>query len=912
MGREVGLVGRQSELARLARLLSDDSERAVVVSGESGVGKTALIEQVCASAMAEGWQVVRVLGVEAEEPFALGGLNQLVLGLPQFVPELEESDRAVLAPVFGGAPDSAVSVLPLTAALLNLLAVAAGSKPVLLVADDVQWLDSVSAEVFGAVGRRLRNPRIAILAGRRVPHPSAFSGTGWSEFHLDPLDNRDAKRLLELAGIPLTASARAAVLTAAAGNPLALTELPRFADHIDLGGGAMPLTDRLLAAFGGRLEQLDAAVRAELLRAALDGIAGSAASANRARYVMRNVATAVAEGLLVADPLGEIVFRHPLVPAAVVHQASPDERRDAHRDLAGLYDDVLVRRASHLAAAATKPDQEVAELLGQAAQLSQRRGGLPAAVEWLRQAAELSAEPDRKTAFLAEAVFAATRAGRSGEARELLDGAETDTAEWALEALSDCYRAFHVDGEVFPTHRRLMEVLTRVDAIEDMTLNRLVNLLLSVTGYADDERLRELTNACLQPLQSRLAAVVLLYQSGVDDIPGTANAIRTTLGDYVGILSQLPSRWVLMMSYPAYCIDAMAEFRAPLQLAFTQLSEHGASIDAIEGGRIVLLDLIATGRWEQAQEVAARCQEMARQDQGSELLRYLCLADVGLLAANRGDLETARCNAAEVTAWSKPRGLGYLLGLADRIAVRAALAEADYETAYQAAIKIGQPGQFPRHNIPVGDDMLDFVEAAVRTGRLAEARAHAAEAVRLNLAEISPRVAALTLAISAMSAPDTEADDLFTSALTHPGIAEFPFDYARIALAQGMWRRRHLRHTAARAALGLAAEGFDRLGARPWADRARAELNAAGVPVTRALGEPVTLSAQERRIADLAAGGRTSRQIAAQLSLAPRTVEAHLYRVFRKLGITKRIALSTALHQHDSQHARGSTPVADA
>lgn len=911
MRREVGLVGRQSESARLAGLLSDDCERAVVVSGEPGVGKTALIEQVCASAVADGWQVVRVLGLEAEEPFALGGLNQLVLGLPEFVPELEESDRAVLAPVFGGAPDSAVSVLPLTAALLNLLTVAARSKPVLLVADDVQWLDSVSAEVVGAVGRRLRDPRIAILAGRRVPHPSAFSGTGWSEFHVDPLDNRDAKRLLGLAGIPLTASARAAVLAAAAGNPLALAELPRFAGRIAYGA-ALPLTDRLVAVFGGRLEQLDADVRASLLRAALDGNACAAASANRARYLIQDVEPAVAAGLLVVDPLGEVVFRHPLVRAAVIHQADPKERRDAHRDLAELYPDVLVRRASHLAAAATGPDQDVAELLGEAAQLSLRRGGLPAAVEWLRQAAELSTESHRRTAFLAEAVFAATRAGRIGEARGLLDNPETDTTEWALEALSDCYRAVHAEGEVISTHRRLLEVLSRADAIGDMTLNRLVNFLFVVTGYADDDRLRDLTDAAVRTLQSRLAPAVLLYRTGVDDIPGTANTIRATLDGYVGALSQLPSRWVLLVSYPAYCIDNMAGFRAPLRETFTRLSEHGASIDAIEGGRVVLLDLMATGNWDEAEQVGTTCLAMASQIQGSELIRQTILADLGVLAACRGDLDTARNYAAEVTTWSNPRGLRYLLGLADRVAVRAALAEADYEAAYQSAIRIGPPGQFPRHNIPVGDDILDFVEAAIRTGRLAEAREHTAQAVRLNLAEVSPRVAALILAVSAMTAPDSEADELYAAALAHPGVAERPFEYFRIVLAQGMWLRRRLRHADARASLERAAEGFDRLGARPWADRARAELDAAGVPVKRALGEPVTLSAQERRIADLAAGGKTSRQIAGQLSLAPRTVEAHLYRVFRKLSITKRAALSNALRQHDANHARGSAPVTDA
>lgn len=880
-------------------LLTDTNDRAVVVHGEPGVGKTTLIAKVCARAAAGGWQVVRVLGVQAEEPFALGGLNQLVLGLNEFTPGLTERDRALLAPVLDGDPDTMTSVLPMVGAVLSLLAFAAQTKPVLLAVDDVHWLDSVSAEVLGGAGRRLIHPRVRILTGRRVPHQSVFSTPGWSEMHLAPLGPAESEHLLERVAGALPASTRAAVLAAASGNPLALTELPRFASHIELGVSAMPLTERLVAAFGGRLEQLDENVRAELLRAALDGIAGSAASANRARYVMRNVAPAVAVGLLVADPLGEIVFRHPLVPAAVVHQATADERRDAHRDLAGLYGDVLVRRASHLAAAATTPDQEVAELLGQAALLSLRRGGLPAAVEWLRQAAELSTEPDRRTAFLAEAVFAATRAGRIDEARELLDGAETDTTEWTLTALSDCYRAIHADGEVYSTHRRLLEVLNRADAIDDMTLNRLVNLLLTVTDYADDDRLRELTNAGLRPLKSRLAAVVLLYQTGVDDIPDTANTIRTALDSYVGILSQLPSRWVLMMSYPAYCIDAIAEFRASLQLAFAQLSEHGASIDAIEGGRIVLLDLIATGDWERAQEVGAKCLEMARQDQGSELLRHQCLADLGLLAASMGDLETARSNAAAVTAWSDPRGLRYLIGLADWIAVRAAHAEADYEAAYQSAIRICQPGQFPRHNIQVGDDMLDFVEAAVRTGRLAEAREHTAQALRLHLADVSPRVAALVLAISAMTAPDSEAGELYQAALAHPGVNERPFEHFRIVLAQGMWLRRKLRHTAARASLELAAEGFDRLGARPWADRARAELRAAAATNSKSSADSTTLSPQERRIAEQASAGRTSKEIGTQLSLSSRTVDAHLSNVFRKLGVHSRSRLNAALREHD-------------
>jgi DNA-binding CsgD family transcriptional regulator len=896
MPRVSDLIGRQAEFSQLSRVLTEDAERAVVVSGEPGVGKTALIDQVCALAAADGWQVVRVLGVEAEQPFALGGLNQVVYGLKPFQAGLDEQDRGVLAPILGGDPNSVVAVLPLVAALLNLLESAAHTHPVLLVVDDVHWLDSVSAEVLGAVGRRLTHPRVRIVAGRRVPHDSAFASAGWADVPVAPLDSDDSARLLERAGVPMTAAARRAILTAAAGNPLALAELPRGADQIEHGAATLPLTERLVSVFAGRLGQLDTAVRAELLRAALDGVNGSVGSSTRARHVMRNVKPAITAGLLVVNPLGEIAFRHPLVRAAVIHQADPQDRRDAHRDLAGLYEDVLVRHAWHLAAATTEPDQHVADLLARAAKMSIRRGGLVVAVEWLRSAAELSTDADRRTKMLADAVFVAARAGQVGEAEDLLERTEIGDSDSAQRVLADSYRAFHADGEVTSTHRRVLDALSKSDALDDKTLNRLVYLLLSITNYSGDARHREQTNAALLALQARLDPAVLTYRTGVDDIADTANAVRSMLSGYVELLPHLPAQRMALLSFPAYCAGAMADFRAPLQAAFTQLSEHGASVDAIECGRVVVLDLIAAGFWPQAEQVGAACLGMAQRIPSSQLRRHQLLADLGVLAARRGDMATALRYAADVTAWSTPRGLQRLLDAADRIAVRVGLAEANYEAAYHAAVRISPPGHWPLHNIhEVADDMLDLVEAALQSGRPDEARALAAEAVRLNLAEISPRVAALTIAISAMTAPDADAGELYQSALTHPGIAEFPFEHARIALAQGMWLRRMRRYTEARAALGVAADGFDRLGARPWTERARAELRAAGASAKQSLGEPVPLSAQERRIAELAADGQTSKEIAAQLSISARTVDGHLYRAFRKLNVTTRGGLSKAL-----------------
>ena len=888
-------MGRQAELSQLSGVLTSDTERAVLVCGEPGVGKTALIEQLCASATTGGWRVVPVLGVQAEQSYELGGLNQLLLGLRESLSVLDERDRMVLTPVLGGNPESAVSVLPLVVSVLNLLSGAAQIRPVLLVADDVHWLDSVSAEVLSAVGRRLTDTQVRIVAAHRTLHESVFSPAGWSELPLGPLSEDDSAKLLECAGLPMTAASRSAILRAATGNPLALTELSRFADRIEFGSGAPQLTDRLVAVFGGRLERLGANVRAELLRGALDGVTGNAASPNRSRYVMRNVDAGATAGLLVANPSGHFVFRHPLVPAAVIHQASPQDRHAAHRDLACLYNDVPMRRAVHLAAAATEPDQEVADLLAEAARLSGRRGGLSVAADWLRRAAELSTEPDQRVKFIADAVFIAARAGRLNEARDVLEAVGAGSGDWALTVLAESYLAFHADGEVISTHGRLVDALTRAGTLDDRTVNRLANLLLSITNFGGDAARREQTNKTLTRLESRLNPAILMYRMGLNDIARSAQTVRSMLIQYTEWLPRMSAPQVILLSFPAYCVDAMTEFRAPLQQAVTKFSEHGASIDAVEGGRVVMLDLIAAGHWERAEQAGAKYLEMSQQPRGSALVRHELLADLGMLAASRGDLGTARRYAAEVTAWSKPRGLNLLVDSARRIAVRVALAEADYEAAYQSAITISPPGKFPAHNVEVGEDMLDLVTAATLAGHFEEASAHVAEAVRLRIGDFSPRVAALMLAVSAMTARDTEADELYQSALKQPGIAEFPFDRARIVLAQGMWLRRRRHHAEAQAVLRVAADGFDRLGARPWANRARVELRAGGAAAKQSLNETLMLSPQESRIAHLAATGHTSKEIAERLSISPRTVDAHLAKAYRKLGITNRTALGKAL-----------------
>ena len=907
MGGQTKLVGRQRELSQLSQIFGDGSASAVLVSGEPGIGKTALMTQVCGEAVARGWRVVTILGVEAEESFALGGLNQVVFALQDVLTDLGERDSAALAPVLCGEVDSSSSTMQLMVALLNLLTEAARAQPVLLVIDDVQWLDEVSATVLGAIGRRLTQQRVRIVVGLRVPSKSAFPSAGWTELRVDPMSAEDSAQLLAESAVRMSATDRAAILTVAAGNPLALVELPRCAEQVTGWSARVPLSERLVSVFAGRLSRLDVLTRAKLLRAALDGTTTIARLRHRGRYLLAGVQEAVDEGLLIVNPLGQSVFRHPLVSAAVIHLSSEAERRDAHRDLAELYSDVPVRRAVHLAAAASEPDQEVADMLARAAEVSVRQGGLGVAIEWLYRAAELSTDAQRRAALTADAVFFAARAGRFDKAQDISDAIDTDGEESAATVLLNAYAAFHGRGEVVTTHRPLIAALQRAEALDDPTVNQLVQLLLTITNFAGGyERWRD-ANDVVEPVSARVDPAILLFRRRYSDVVSTAAAVRAVLAERLPRLASLGPREVSQLAYPAYSVDEMAELRAPLALSYEKFRAEGPSIDAMAAGCAVMLDLMATGGWEQAEQVGAECLDMARQIQGGELLKHHFLANLGVLAAWRGELDAARRYAAEVTRWSQPRGLGMYLDFARRITVLVALAESDFDAAYQAAVSLCPPDLFPPFTNQVGDCMLDLVEAALQSGHIEEARAHVAVVARLRIAEVSPRVEALTLAISAMIAPDTQAEELYEAALGHPGLADFPFEHARITLSHGMWLRRQRRHTQARAALNLAAKAFDHLGAKPWTDRANAELRAAGAPGNRTVKLNAPLSPQERRVAELASSGATTKQIAAQLTLSPRTVDTHLRKIFMKLGITSRVALNEALRQLDSVDGEKST-----
>ncbi|KQY06860.1 hypothetical protein ASD37_12045 [Mycobacterium sp. Root135] len=892
----IGLIGRDDEIDTLTRFLDGGGRGALVVRGEAGVGKTALVEEIVGRAAATGWRVVRATGVEAETSFALSGLNQIVFALREELAQLGSDDQAVLAPALGADATSAPVPMPLAMALLSLLTQATRHHPLLLVVEDVHWFDDVSASVLNAAGRRLSDPRLRFLATAR-PVPGDHSGEGWEELILCPLTAGDAARLVDLTALSLSASTRRMILDVAAGNPLALQELPRNAGHMDTLTSAMPLTDRLVTVFGSRLRGLDESVRTELLRAALDGTPASTAADAAGRYVLSDVDAAVTQGLLVHNPSGDVVFRHPLVRAAVIHQASASQRREAHAHLAQLYDDELMRRATHLSAAAIGPDQVVADLLDRAAHLSIRLGGSAIAVDWLRRAAELCTDPERRERLRADAAFVASQASRFDDARRLADDPLTET-ESAASVLTAAYVALYRDGDVLTTHRQLLVALQDADALDDAIVTRLVKLLLAVTLYRGDPERWQQTDDVIDRLAGRLDTDAVLFRDSWGDVCRRGHTVRRRLDEQLTQLGRREPWDVMRLGVAAYYVDGLADFRATLATLFRRESDRGAVTNAMTMLHLILLDQLARGDWEQAQQSTRLGRELTELHH-NDLFHYQFIAYDGLHAAATGDFDTARRCVTAVQNWSISRKLGLLATIVRRTEALMALGDGDYTAAHDVTTKelVGQ--KFPPYSKQPTEELLDVVEAAVGAGHLDRARAYVDQAIDLRIADISPRLAALTVAVQAMTAADESAGQLFDQALAHPGLVHNAFEANRIRLAYGMWLRRRRRTAEAREQLTRAADGFRALSAHPWERRATGELRASGAAVQRASGGSVALSAQERTIAEMAAAGQSNKDIAARLHLSPRTVGAHLYRIFPKLGVTSRAALGQALRDLD-------------
>lgn len=862
-----GLVGREPEVAVLAGLLAEDAGRALVLRGPAGGGKSALLDVLADDARAHGFRVVRAAGATAETSYAYAGLQQLLH------PLVGPAENPALTSVLGGVPERAPAVMTLGFAVLDLLAAASAAAPLLLVVDDGHWFDLPSVQVCGFVARRLGDLPVRFVVAVRDSEASGFDEAGLDELLVPPLTAAASGELLDTIFPNLASDVRRLALDQAAGNPLALTELPKSRPE----SGYLPLPHRLERIFAARIRELPESERRELLLMALDG-AG--------RYEPHDVAAARGAGLLEA---ARPVFRHPLIASAVVQAASPNEQRAAHAVLARLHAADLERRAVHRAAATVDPDPEVAAELEEAARSAVRRGGATTAVRWLTRAAELS--PRDRARLLADAAFTAGQAGLLDRAEELV--AALDRADGQVSSpdavLTAAYVALYRHGDV-GMHATLVNVIRGRHAdVDDTMLARLVNLLLAISLFAADPATWRVTDEMLARLGDRVPAEALLRRDAWSDVvrrgAGVGERLRTALA-----AADLAEPWDLMrLGVAAYYVDTLADFRPYLDRMAERERDAGAATSLMTILQLTMFDHIAAGNWDEAVAIGRRGLELTA-EHGYELFGHQFRAILGLVAAQRGETARAGELQAVVDDWARPRRVGFLTRFAEEIGLAAALSDGDYETAWTYAIGITTPGEFPPFVQHASRTLLDLVEAALHTGRDELARRHATAAVRENLSLISPRLSLLTAGALAMTEPSAEA---FAAAAGHPAAAAFPFEYARIRLAEGSWQRRQKRITEAREALGEALATFERLGAHQWAERARHE-SLAGMPGA-GQDRVATLTAQEHTIAELAATGLSNKQIGARLFLSPRTVGAHLYRIFPKLGITSRAALRDAL-----------------
>ena len=915
------LVGREHDLSVLRGFVAEATEDGggLLLTGDAGVGKTALLNVVAAEARRAGTRVLRSTGAEFEAALSFGGLSQLLGPVLGHLGELTETDRRALEVSLGLVDGTASEEQAVAIATLRLLTAVALVEPLLVVVDDVNWLDRASASVLAYVGRRVVGTRIALMAAMRTGQRTPFDRGGLETFELQRLPDSEAEALLHAHFPRLASHARARLLAEAQGNPLALLELPIALETQGATGTVLPrllpLTERLERVFAGRIDHLPTATRDLLLLAVLDGTGdlavlspdGSApdalAPAERARVAC------------VDDITGRLAFHHSLIRSAVIERSTSAERRRAHQVLAERRRDDPERQAWHLAEAAVEPDEHVARLLEGVAHQHLRRGDPVGAIAELLRAAQLSQSGERRGVRLAEAAYlGASINGDLAQVPELLEQARRSDPKHAgalAGAIAGAYYLLNGDGEVDLAHRLLVGAIESVPDPSDASNEQLDEALYNLLGvcfFGGRPELFAPLDAALVRLQPRPPELLEIVTRTFGDPVHAGAETFARLDRQIDQLSTepTPDRVVRIGRAAAY-VDRLPPIRPALRRIVALGREGYAITAAIEALFLLGNDAWFTGRWDELEAAVGEglglCDEY-----GYQILSWPGVFLRGLRAAARGDDAIAARLSDDMTRWAKPRQAGAIEAYASHVQTMLALGQGEYEIAFQHASAISPPGVLAPHTPHVLWVIIDLVEAAIRTNRVAEAEAHVEALKRARVTEISPRLGVITQAAAAMTAADDVKQAGFEAVLAIPDISRWPFEQARILLAFGEYLRRARATGEARIHLGGALEGFRVLGARPWADKAASELRAAGAGVPRPPTDVVTLTPQQLEIAQLAAQGLTNKQIGERLFLSHRTVATHLYQLYPKLGINSRAALSDALARIASQPESGDPP----
>jgi DNA-binding CsgD family transcriptional regulator len=904
------ILSRAAELGTIEEWLDDlraGNGRALLVRGEPGIGKTTLLDAL-ADRCGDDITLLRARGLQTEAELAFSALADLVEPLVDDLGALPAPQAAALAAALALGPPAPGDRLAICVATLGLLRAVARRRPVCAIVDDVQWLDASSRECVLYAARRAGGS-VAVALAARDPWESPDR---LPELRVGSLPDDAARELLERSD--LAPSVAAALADAAAGNPLALVELPAALTE-DQRAGIAPLElpiapgSRLRGAFAGRLDALDPLARRAVLVAAAhigDDLATIAAACTAAGTDVARLADAEERGLVRIEP-ASARFAHPLIRGAAYHDATPTERRDAHRALASVLDGE--RRAWHRAAATVGPNEQVAAELERAAGDAAARRAFASASAALERGARLSPDRDGVGRRLLAAGEAAGAAGAPERALALLVEAASAAVDANLRV-----QANHLLGRML-AWGNAGEATTLLVAEAQQAAQR-GDRALAATMLADAANACTNLNAYDRALELAERAVALLG----DGDPTEARAPVLTMLGWVLVLRGLTARGRATLQEAerlARGIDPLGPhwpwlhllLRAQIPLGeferayaesttMCERAREAGALAALGGALLVAADVAyRLGDWSAADALTLEAIRVAG-DNAQPGWQGFALTTRARLTAARGlerDSREAMATALEIAeSQAITAGLTFVHGTIGFLELSLERVDAAIEELEGVERMVEGSHWDELTIVPWAPDL---VEALVRAGRPADARS------ALDRLERQAQTTAVAGAAAARCRGllDDDFDAAFAEALTLDGRRPMPFERARTLLAYGRRLHRARRRVEARELLREALAGFDRLGAAAWAAQARHELRAAGAR-RRAPHEGV-LTPQEKRVAAAVGRGASNRTIAAELFLAPKTVEFHLRQIYRKLGVRSRpqlVALLAREAHHDA------------
>ncbi|GAA2554582.1 LuxR family transcriptional regulator [Winogradskya consettensis] len=881
------IVGRDDQITTLDALLDHAIDRrggALVLRGEAGIGKSALLEHAARAGRARGMRVLRVTGVQAEVQIAYAGLDLL------------------LRPLRPAASDTS-SPYRMAVEVLDLLGEPDGA--VLLVIEDAHWLDAATWETLTFLCRRLESDRIAVLMAVREGEDidRRLAAAGLPELRLEPLSPADSAMLLDRTAPGLAPALHGRVLDEAAGNPLGIVELGSAVARS--GGSALlpsslPLSVRVERTFDGLVADLPPDTRRLLLVAALldgdslDEILAAMRVLTGAEVPADAVQPAVTARLVTVDEHYDLRFRHPLLRSALRQQAAAGERRRVHQALAEVLSGSPGRRLWHRASAAPGPDEALARELTDLALGATQQQTVAVAAATVNRAIQLSQDPAARGRRQIMACTLMREQGDSQSAQRILEDVDVsalrpaDQARLAMMRESFSSKAWS-GAEQLLAYADLIDTMRRddnagfaIDALAEIALriyysnapahviDRFTDVALALGDGGDDPRL------------SGVLLTIAPAGRGADGLDRLRQLVHRT-GLSPGVRCDLSiAAWAAgaFEIAGAFALSSAAELRAQGRI--------GALAVALNAGAGAHAGL---GDARTALPLAAECIALAQET--GQLMWALGGGLIAALAeALSGDVAAARRRAdVAEQIFTAARRLP-MLALVQRARGVAALAEGHADDAFRQLIRVYDPADsahLPHQRL----HLLGFLaEAAVLGGFLDELRPVVAEMEPIAARSQSPALLVGLGYARAVLTGDYE------TALAQD-LTGWPFDRARLQLTYGSALRRSFKLTESRPLLRAAADTFDSLGATPWADRARAELRATGETRRKPMDALAVLTPQEQQIARLTAEGLSNREIGTRLFLSPRTISTHLYRIYPKINVSSRAELARVITSSD-------------